>query len=218
MRRTLATMVTVVAAGAAALGGPVLGCSREARPPAQPAEPAPLPAASGTPIGYLVDAHELALSPEQSAQLKTIDEDLANRLAAIEGSLRQPDPTEHPAPGQESNKGRGLGFRAGGVSGRQGGAGAEQTVFPGDTSVKVAPPRRGDNPVAAGRAAEDRNELIRDALARALGLLDSVQRITARRVLTEHGVDPTTGGPVSGSMPAASPNGSEGSGSGTFQN
>ncbi|HEU4730715.1 MAG TPA: hypothetical protein VFT22_22625 [Kofleriaceae bacterium] len=215
MRRALGVVVAFIAGGAAALAVPVLGCSHDARPAAQPAEPPPLPPASGTPIGYLIDARELALSPEQATQLKAIDEDLADRLAAIEGSLRQSDPSAHPAPGQESNKGRGLGFRAGGVRGDQGGAGARQTVFPGDTSVPVPPPRGGDNPVAAGRAAEDRNDLIRDALARALGLLDSVQRIVARRVLTDHGVDPRTGGPLSAGTPAASP---DGSGSGIIQN
>ena len=210
MRRTLGVAIAVIAAGVAALGAPVLGCSHDAKPAVQPAEPPPLPPASGTPIGYLIDSRELALSEDQSTQLKAIDDDLAGRLAAIDASLRQADPTAAPPPGQESNRGRGLGFRAGGATlDRTGTVGARETVFPDATgSGSSAPPKRSDNPYLAGRATEDRDALIRGAVARALGLLGPVQRIVARRVLTEHGIDPSTGGPLN---PPAAPPGASGS-------
>lgn len=242
MRRALGVAVSVVAAGVFALGVPVLGCSHDARPVAQPAEPPPLPPASGTPIGYLIDAHELELSEDQSTQLKAIDDDLAGHLAAIEASQRQPDPTPAPPPGKESNRGRGLGFRAGGGTiDPTGSMGARQTVFPGATGASSsggpgaagtgtsgfpgatrtgnsgfadatgsgsAPPRQRDNPYLAGRATEDRDALIRGAVARALGLLSPVQRLVARRVLTERGIDPSTGGPLN---PSSAPPGASGS-------
>lgn len=208
MRRALGVAVAVIAAGVAALGAPVLGCSHDAKPVVQPAEPPPLPPASGTAIGYLIDARELALSEDQSTQLKAIDDELASRLAAIDVSQRQSDPTAASPSGRESNRGRGLGFRAGGATlGRTGSVGGTQTVFPDGTgSGSGAPPKRSDNPYLAGRATEDRDTLIRDALARALGLLDPVQRIVARRVLTERGIDPSTGGSLnpSATLPGAS--------------
>jgi hypothetical protein len=208
MRRALGMVVAVVAVGVAALAAPVLGCSHDARPAVQPAESPPLPPASGTPIGYLLDARELALSEDQSTQLKAIDDDLASRLAAIDGSLRQTDPTAVPPPGQESNRGRGLGFRAGGGTiDPTGTVGARGTVFP-DAAGSSAPPRRADNPYLAGRATEDRDTLVRDAVVHALGLLSPVQRIVARRVLTERGIDPSTGGPLN---PLAAPPGASGS-------
>ena len=51
---------------------------------------------------------------------------------------------------------------------------------------------------------QQRAHHVRDAIQRALGLLDPAQQVIARRVLTEHGVDPDTG-EVSGGDPVAKP-------------
>jgi hypothetical protein len=203
----LGTAAFIVVAVAAPTGfGLSLGCSHEARPPAQPVvqpdDRPPLPPASGTPIGHLVDAAgELKLSDDQLGGLKAIDDDLAGRLAADDSEMR-PDPV--PVSPRE-DKPRGLGFRAGGMSpdGMAGGAGG----FPGASS--------GGNPGAGastgqiiipaatvGHVYQQRAHDVRDAIRRALGLLDAGQQVIARRVLTEHGVDLDTG-QVSGGEPGA---------------
>ncbi|HEX8115353.1 MAG TPA: hypothetical protein VF516_46825, partial [Kofleriaceae bacterium] len=69
-----------------------LGCSHDPKPAVvDPAGPPPLPPASGTPIGYLVDdAGELKLSDDQLAKLKVIDEELAAKLATLDAQLHGP--------------------------------------------------------------------------------------------------------------------------------
>src|SRR5215813_1320329 len=69
-----------------------LGCSHDPKPAVvEPAGPPPLPPASGTPIGYLVDdAGELKLSDEQLTKLKAIDDELAGKLATLDAQLHTP--------------------------------------------------------------------------------------------------------------------------------
>jgi hypothetical protein len=56
----------------------------------KPGDLPPLPPASGTPIGYLIDAQaDLQLRDEQLTQLKQIDTSLAARDAEIDTQLRQ---------------------------------------------------------------------------------------------------------------------------------
>jgi len=117
--------VIVVALGPLAGSGLSLGCSHEARPPAEPVQPderPPLPPAAGTPIGHLVDdAGELKLSDDQLDKLRAINDELAGQLTVDDSEMR-PDPV---ATSPQDDKPRGLGFRA---SGQQPGgppAGAE---------------------------------------------------------------------------------------------
>jgi hypothetical protein len=190
-------VVALVPAGAG------LGCSRDARP-AQPVvapdEHPPLPPASGTPIGYLVDsAGDLTLSPDQLDKLRAIDDHLVGQLATDDSEMR-PDPVP---PSNREDKPRGLGFR-GGAAGpdRTGAINAGSTgTGPAATSTsgQIVIPASTVNHVATQRAHH-----VRDALRGAFTVLDATQQVAARRVLTEHGVDPDTG-EVQGGDPGASP-------------
>ncbi|HEY0992467.1 MAG TPA: hypothetical protein VGD80_35685 [Kofleriaceae bacterium] len=177
------------------------GCSREARPAAQPGEQAPLPPSAGTPIGHLVDnAAELTLSDDQLRKLRTINDDLAAQLAGDDSEL-------HPvrvAPPEQEKTGRGLGFRATGRTSE--GAGGGVGGFPnnssagnqpdGSTSREILVPASTVNYVYQQRARH-----VRDAIHRALDLLDAEQQTIARRLLTDHGVNLDTG--ETGADPAA---------------
>jgi len=199
-------LVTAIAVAGLALG---IGCSHEARPAVAPEEHAPLPPASGSPIGYLVeDAGELKLSDDQLARLRQIDDELGTKLAASETALRTPEPVPKD---NRADAPRGLGFRAGGgretvddrgmplVQPVHGGA----TAFPSENAQSrqyVIPGATVDG------IYRDRARDTRDAIRRALALLDDAQRTIAWRVLTEHGVDPDTG-QTTGGEPGARPDG-----------
>jgi len=195
--------VIVVALDALAGFGPSLGCSREATPPVQPVQPderPPLPPAAGTPIGHLVDdAGELKLSDDQLDKLRAINDELAGQLTVDDSEMR-PDPVPTSL---QDDKPRGLGVRAGGQ--QPGGPTAGAGTFPaassggntGDGSGQIIIPASTVNHVYQQRARH-----VRDAIKRALGLLDARQQVIARRVLTDHGVDPDTGS-VSGGDPGA---------------
>src|SRR5262245_8499913 len=74
------------------------GCHSQPKKPA-PGEVPPLPPASGTAVGYLVDAStELKLRDEQLAKLKQIDASLAARNGEVDAQLRQ---LEKPVPEEE---------------------------------------------------------------------------------------------------------------------
>ena len=187
------------------LGGPGLGCSHEARPAVQPDDHPPLPPASGTPIGLLIDdASELTLRDDQLTRLRAIDDDLATRLAALDGASRTPDPVPVSS---RADKPRGLGFRAGGANGGFGGA---TSAFPGAPGNGAPPDGTQRAGYISGETLTDINlqraRDVRDALRRALALFDAAQQAIARQVLTEHGVDPDTG-QVVGGEPAAPPAG-----------
>jgi hypothetical protein len=200
--RAPATALAVVVALAAA-------CSHDAKPAVAPDEPPPLPPASGTPIGYLVDASELQLTGDQLTRLEAIDDELAARLAVLDGDLRAPRPAASGQPGRRRGGGmRGGGMRGGGMrggagqgggpGGAGGGAGGPRGPGgggPGGGAGSAAGPRPG-NADAVNRVTEQRADAVRTAIAQSLGLLDPVQKIVARRVLTEHGVDVDAGRPV----------------------
>jgi hypothetical protein len=199
----------VIAAALGALGA-LAGCGapprRTAAPAAQPDERPPLPPASGSPIGLLVeDAAELVLSNDQLGKLREIDDGLGVKLAAYDGALRTPDPARP----EDPDKPRGLGFRAGGATlGPDRKAGGAMENFPGARGGGAAPDQR------AGYISADtitdinykRFHDTRDAIRRAFAVLDAAQQDIARRVLTEHGFDPDTGqetGGATGGAPAA---------------
>ena len=95
-----------------------LACSHDARPTVQPDDHPPLPPASGTPIGYLIDdASELALRDDQLTKLKAIDDELSDRLAVLDSQQRG----DRPRAADPAQSGRRRGGRRGG--GGMGGAG-----------------------------------------------------------------------------------------------
>src|SRR5262249_54430625 len=119
MRRALGP--TLVLAAAVVLAGFELGlgCSHDPKPAVvEPAGPPPLPPASGTPIGYLVDdAGELKLSDEQLTKLKAIDDELAAKLATLDAQLH----SASAATGSGQPRGRRRGGGGGGAGGFSGG-------------------------------------------------------------------------------------------------
>jgi hypothetical protein len=127
----------------------------------------PLPPASGTAVGYLVDnASTLGLSPEQLAKLKEIDASLAARNDVIDTQLRviekpneeqaqkgEPPPRHNNAPGAQ---------------------------------IKTTPDAA---KLHAARKANDK-----EALDRAFAVLDAGQLERAKRLLDERGVSLPGGG------------------------
>lgn len=141
----------------------VAGCHREPKPmtPAEGELP-PLPPASGTAVGYLVDnAVALKLRGDQLDKLKEIDTSLAARNDVIDTQLRamvrpdEPPPTPKGQPPQRFNNAPGAQVKVTGEAGK----------------------------LQEARAANDR-----DALARAFAVLDPEQQEIARRLLDERGI------------------------------
>jgi hypothetical protein len=151
------------------LAAPAAGCHHEPKPhhPVEGELP-PLPPASGTAVGYLVDASgELKLSDEQLGKLKDIDASLAARQAGIDVQLRQierPTEEEQEAPPKPGERGH---HRA-----RNNAPGAN-TMTNAD-AAKLHDMHRAND---------------RDALKRAFALLDDTQKKTAVRILEERGVE-----------------------------
>jgi len=134
----------------------------------EPGEVPPLPPASGTAIGYLVDAStELKLRDDQLSKLKEIDASLAARNGEIDAQLRQlekPVPQEELSPQQK---------KAGEKPARYNNAPGKSTVQTND-SMKL-------------RKIRDDND--RDALKKAFALLDPDQVTKAKQILADRGVD-----------------------------
>jgi hypothetical protein len=198
MRRAIsATAVLVVALGILVGFGLGAGCSHDARPAgpptAQPDDHPPLPPASGTPIGYLVDnASGLSLRDDQLTKLKAIDDDLALKLAYLDGILRSAAPG--PTPDKEDSRG-GIGFTATGENNGQG-SGLTSTPPPGTQVVGGNGPQPGakeENAEIVKRVPEVRAHDVRTAIAHALALLDPPQQKLARQLLKDRGIDPDTG-------------------------
>ncbi len=227
MRRALGPTLVLVAAVALAGFELGLGCSHDPKPTVvEPAGPAPLPPASGTPIGYLVDdAGELKLTDDQLAKLKTIDDELAAKLATLDAQLHSPSA----AAGSGQPRGRrrgGGGGGAGGAGGFGGGMrgggrrGGMRGGGAGSGSGSAAPRSSAASADTLNRVTEERAADVRDAIDCALTLMDVVQRVVAKRVLTEHGVDLDAGRPAAGSKagsgePSGEPDDTEPDGAGS---
>jgi hypothetical protein len=145
------------------------GCNRQKDEVIEPGGPPPLPPASGTAVGYLVDAQaDLQLSSEQLEKLKKIDDSLAAQNGSIEAQLRQ---IEQPVPPAEQ------------LSPQQMKAGEKQERYdnaPGRSTMQTADSQR-------LHKIHDDNE--RDALKKAFALLDAKQLEKAKRILQDRGVD-----------------------------
>lgn len=189
MRAAGIALVMVVAAAAGSAVAP--GCGHEARPAVQPAEPPPLPPASGSPIGYLFDDGRLQLSDDQLTRLKAIDADLAIELSYLDSVLRNTGSGDPPA-SQAPSRG-GIGFSA---SGERSGQYGKLNVPDATSSVPgpVLPPDTAtENAEIRQRVPEVRAYNVRTAVAHALAVLDAGQQKLARQILRDHGVDPDTG-------------------------
>ena len=145
----------------------VAACGPKHTKPA-PGEVPPLPPASGTAVGYLVDAAtQLQLRDDQLTKLKQIDSSLAAENGQIDAQLRQiekPVPEEQLSPQQQ---------KAGETTQRYDNAPGKSTIQTND-SMKL-------------RKMRDQND--RDALKKAFAILDPDQVTKAKQILADRGVE-----------------------------
>ncbi len=133
----------------------------------EPSGPPPLPPASGTPLGYLIDAKaDLALRDDQLTELQHLDTTLAADNGSIDAQLRQ---IEKPMPGQELSPQQ---MKAGEKPQRYNNAPGASTITTSD-SEKL-------------RKVHDDNE--QAALKKAFAILDADQLVKAKRILQDRGV------------------------------
>jgi hypothetical protein len=142
----------------------LVACHRE--PPAThptSADLPPLPPASGTPVGYLIDASvDLKLRNDQMKQLKEIDASLAARDAEIDTELRQIERPEEDEPPPDHGK---------------------------QARHNNAPGAQVHSNADAAKLHQMRNSNDRDALKKAFALLDPAQRDSATKLLESHDVE-----------------------------
>lgn len=140
-------------------------CRKDIDPePAHPQEAPPLPPASGSPVGYLVDnATQLNLREDQLAKLQEIDRSLSARDDEIETQLRL---IEKPAEDPEVPKGA---------------PPPRHNNAPG-AQVKTTPD--------AAKLREARKSVDDDALRKAFAILDPAQQPAARKLLEDRGITP----------------------------
>ena len=181
----------------------------------------PLPPASGTPIGILLDdGGQLNLRPDQRAKLEEIDRTLATRNDVLAGaqrsSARPPPPAGGPGGGM-GGPGGGMGGPGGGMGGPGGGMGGPGGGMGGPGGGMGGPgggmggPGGGGGPPGGGRGRgrggppADRKppdgahknveaEIaanIHAAIDEALALLDPDQRLKAEALLDERGALPS---------------------------
>jgi hypothetical protein len=136
-------------------------------PPASPADVPPLPPASGTPIGYLIDsAGDLQLREDQLAKLKDLDASLAAQDADLDVQIRQIEKPED-----------------------------EESLTPQEQKAHVKPQRYNNAPGQSVKSTPDsqrlhamRDQYDRAALGKAWAVLDKDQQVTAKKILTDRGV------------------------------
>lgn len=152
----------------AALACAAPGCGRPQGPEVlEPGGPPPLPPASGSVIGYLVEArHDLELRDEQVTRLQRIDDSLAARNAALDTQIRE---IEKPVPAQELSPQQ---ITAGERAPRYNNAPGASTIVT-EESQKL-------------RALRQQND--REAIGQAFAVLDPAQQGRARKILEDRGV------------------------------
>jgi hypothetical protein len=180
----------------------------------------PLPPASGSPIGYLLDdAGPLGLNDSQLGQLREIDDTLAAHLEELDATDRAgnaPPPGQAPSGGRGRRggmhggmRGGGGGMSGGGMSGGgMSGGGMSGGGSGGPGGGRGGPGggphgHHGGGPAggAAASIAEERTLYVRDALGKAFGVMDAAQRAKAKQFLADKGVDldaPPPGEPGAG--------------------
>ena len=146
----------------------IAGCSRDGRPTtpvAADGEAAPLPPASGTPIGYLLDnSTSLKLTGDQYDKLRQIDTSLSARNDALDTQLREIETPEEEAPPDKN---------------------APPPVRPKNMAPGAAPMR---TTVDASKLHEARTAQNTEALEKAFALLDASQQLEARKLLAARGI------------------------------
>ena len=152
----------------------LVGCHHEPKPMTpKEGELPPLPPASGTPVGYLLDnASQLKLRDNQIEELRKIDASLSARNDSIETQLREiekpeEEPEAKPKAGDPPPK--------------------PKNWAPGATAVHTTSD--------TGKLREAKAENNKDALKRAFALRDPDQQATARRLLDDRGITSPAGGP-----------------------
>jgi hypothetical protein len=150
-----------------ALSTATLGaCQHEAKPIMAPGEVPPLPPASGTPIGYLLDnAGQLKLDGDQREKLQALDTSLSARNDAIDTQLRE---IEKPEEDEEGPPKRGDPPRK------------PKNMAPGAQLVHTT-----QDSSKLHQAKSANNE---DALKKAFAVLDASQQALARKLLDERGI------------------------------
>jgi hypothetical protein len=138
------------------------GCSSNPKPiKPKEGELPPLPPASGTAVGYLVDnASQLKLRDDQLEKLKAIDTSLAAKNDSIETQLRQMERPDEAQAEKDKPPPR-----------HNNAPGAQITSSPDAQKLHKA---RADND--------------QDALAKAFAVLDDDQKEIAKRLLDERGI------------------------------
>ena len=146
-------------------------CRKQIDPePEHPQEAPPLPPASGTPVGYLIDnASQLSLRDDQLAKLQDIDRSLSARDDEIETQIRI---IEKPADDPETAPGT---------------VPRLHNNAPG-AQVKTTPD--------AAKLREARRSADDDALRKAFAILDPAQQTAARKLLEDHGFTPPADKPT----------------------
>lgn len=169
----------------------------------------PLPPASGTPIGILLDeAGKLQLRPEQIDKLREIDQTLTARNDRLDSELRGLEhSTAGPgASGQGPPQRRGGRRGGGGMGGPPGGGGGGGMGGPpmgrghhgrGGKPPGGGPPPAGaqGGPASRSKLMDERSANVHEAIAHALEALDPSQRSIAQQILDDH---VTTAAPPAG--------------------
>jgi hypothetical protein len=139
----------------------------------QPAHPAPgelppLPPASGTPVGYLIDSSgDLKLRDDQLQKLKDIDASLAARNADLDVQLRQiekPEPDEEITPQEQ----------------KQGKKRQRMNHAPGQSTITNAD---------AAKLHQMHADNDKASLKQAWAVLDTTQQPIAKKILEDRGVE-----------------------------
>lgn len=164
----------------------LIGACHHDPAPAEPSDKPPLPPASGTPIGFLIDdAGELKLSDTQVAKLRDLDTSLAADLESIDAQTRQASKPAEESSAAPPSGGGGRHHRGGG--GGMGGGGGGRHHRNGGGSGSGAPSPSGA--AIANKLSDRRSADVKDALERAFAVLDPGQQAAAKKVLADHDVD-----------------------------
>ena len=134
----------------------------------EPGEVPPLPPASGTPVGYLIDSSsDLNLRDDQLQKLKDIDSSLAAQNADIDVQLRQiekPEPEEQITPQEQ----------------KQGKKRERRNMAPGQSTITNSD---------AAKLHQMHADNDKAALKQAWALLDAGQKPIAKKILEDRGVE-----------------------------
>jgi len=188
----MSRFVTILAAAALLLGGAACRKDPDLTPMhPKPGDLPPLPPASGTSVGYLIDAAStIEMRPEQLDRMKQIDQSLAAQNDVLDTQIRQ---IEKPMEDEPVEKGA---------------PPARKNMAPGASNIVTQDSQK----LHAQKKTNDR-----DALKKAFELLDPPQQERAKKILQDRGVevpgmpkavkqpDPDDGEPLPEGLPPGEP-------------